>query len=328
MDKEYTPDKLPAIIKEIKKQKGKYNCVIGVSGGCDSSYLLHLAVKEWGLRPLAVNVDNNWDTKIAKSNLKKVTSKLGVDVISYVADEAEFNDIARTFIQASIPEVDGHSDLALAHFWHKACKDNGIKYFLIGHSFRTEGMFPIGWFYFDGRYIQDVYGKPFKTFPNLTFWKFIRNLFDGVKQIRPIWYLDYDKAKVKKFLEKEYGWEWYGGHHYENKYTRFHHWYNQVKFGIDQRVVEYSAMIRAGLISKAEAVKEIEKPNKLPKEIYKELKQRLGLTDEDFEEIMYAFPKSHRDFKTYKPYFKLLKPFFWVMLKLKRIPYSFYKKYC
>lgn len=335
MDKEYpTGEKgkkiLEGIAEQIKKEgEGKkYDCVIGLSGGCDSSYLLHYAVKELGLRPLAVNIDNSWDTQIAKDNRKKVTEKLGVDLISYKADVKEFLEISRSLLLSGIPEIDAHSDVALATLWNQACRDYDIKYFLIGHSFRTEGMFPIGWFYFDGKYISDVYGKKFKTFPNLWFWKFIGNVLYGVKQIRPIWYLDYNKDDTKKFLQKEYGWQWYGGHHYENRYTRFHHWLSLEKFGIDQRVVEYAAMVRAGLISKDKALKEISEPVTLPEDIRLEVLARLNLTEEEFQDMLDGPIKNSKDFKTYKPYFKLLKPFFWVMLKMNRIPYSFYTKYC
>lgn len=335
MDKEYPTGvagkaKLREIAEQIKKDgKNKpYDCVIGLSGGCDSSYLLHYAVKELGLRPLGVNIANGWDTDIAKSNLKKVTEKLGVDVKFYNAPEPEFTEITKALLKASVPEMDAHSDIALATLWNQACRDAGVKYFLIGHSFRTEGMFPIGWFYFDGKYVRELYGKPFKKFPNLTLGKFIKNTLYGVKQIRPIWYLDYNKEKIKPFLEKEYGWQWYGGHHYENKYTRFHHWLSLEKFGIDQRIVEYAAMIRAGLITKKEAQKIIAEPVTLPKEILAEVKQRLDLTDGEFEDILNAPIRTHKEFKTYRPYFKLLKPFFWLMYKMNRVPYSFYKKYC
>jgi hypothetical protein len=335
MDKEYPTGeegraKLREIAERIKKDgKGKkYDCVIGLSGGCDSSYLLHYAVKVLGLRPLGVNIGNGWDTDIAKSNLKKVTEKLGVDVKFYNAPEPEFTEITKALLKRSVPEMDAHSDIALASLWNQACQDYDVKYFLIGHSFRTEGMFPIGWFYFDGKYVQELYGKKFKEFPNLTLWRFLKNMFSGVQQIRPIWYLDYNKEEIKSFLEKEYGWQWYGGHHYENRYTRFHHWLSLAKFGIDQRIVEYAAMIRAGLITKDEAKKVIAEPVTLPKDIEDEVKNRLGLTDKEFKAILKAPIHTHKEFKTYKPYFKALKPFFWLMLKLNRIPYSFYKKYC
>lgn len=314
--------------KKCGKPKTPYSCVIGLSGGCDSSYLLHYAVKELGLRPLGVNISNGWDTDIAKSNLKKVTEKLGVDVKIYEAPEPEFTEITKALLKRSVPEMDAHSDIALATLWNQACRDYGVKYFLIGHSFRTEGTFPIGWFYFDGKYVRELYGKPFKEFPNLTFWKFIKNTLYGVKQIRPIWYLDYDKELVKVFLAQEYGWQWYGGHHFENRYTRFHHWLSLKKFGIDQRIVEYSAMIRAGLITKKKAEKIIKEPIDLPEDILKEVKQRLNLTDKEFDEILNAPIRTHKEFKTYRPYFKLLKPFFYVAYKMNRVPRSFYQKYC
>jgi hypothetical protein len=150
----------------------------------------------------------------------------------------------------------------------------------------------------------------------------------GFKRPRLIYYLDYDKEEVKKMLTKEYGWQWYGGHHHENRYTIFHHWYNWKKFGIDQRLVEASAMIRSGTMTKEQAQEYVDKPYEIDVKILREIRRRFGLTKKDFYDIMHAPHKSCKDYKTYHKLFKLFKPFFWLMYKINRVPKSFYVKYC
>lgn len=312
-------------MREAGKGK-KYDCIVGYSGGCDSSYLLHLCVL-YGLRPLAVQLDNGWNTEIAEKNIKNVTDKLGVDLYRVKADET-FDDMLRAFLLSGVAEVDAPSDVALTVGMYQACDKFGIKYIVNGHSFRTEGFFPLGWFYFDGKYVMDIckkFGTREHNFTHLTFWKFLKWNLSGIKRPRFIYYLNYDKEYVKEMLKKKYGWKWYGGHHHENKYTIFHHWLNWKKYGIDQRLVEASAMMRSGTMSREEAEKYVNSEFKIDPKIIKEVEKRTGLT---IKEIL-AIPKKHvSDYKTYHLYFKLLKPFFWAMYKLGRLPRSFYKKYC
>lgn len=339
MEKEYPTgqigwEKLKQLALEIKKagKNKKYDCAIGVSGGCDSSYLLHLAKKKLGLRPLAVHFDNTWNSKIAVENIDRVLTKLNIDLYTYVMDNEEFNDMARSFLEASVPEIDAITDIGLTSTLYMACQKYKIKYLLIGHAFRTEGMAPLGWFYFDGKYIADIHKKfgklPMKRFPNLTLFKFVRWISMGIKRLRPLNLVDYDKEKIKEFLAKEYGWVWYGGHHQENRYTLFNHFYALEKFAIDFRYVEASAMIRSGQMTKNEAIKFVNQPFTIEQNVIDEVKKRLKLTDQDFDRIMRAPEKSAKDYKTYHKTFKLMRPFFYIMLKMNLIPKNFYVKYC
>jgi len=322
------------LVKKIKKAgKGrKYDCAIGVSGGCDSSYLVYKA-KQLGLRPLAVHYDNTWNTNIATQNIHRVLKKLNVDLYTYVVDNEEMDELFKAFLKASVPEIEAPTDIGLATVLYIAAAKYKIKYIFNGHSFRTEGISPPNAFYFDGKYIESVNKKfgtgPIKTFPNLWFSKWIRwLLFNRVRRIRPIYYLTYDKETVKKFLNKEFGWQWYGGHHNENRFTIFsNRYYMPKKFNKDVRMLEFSALIRSGQMKREDAVKELKKIPPLDKEIVPFVKKRLGYSDKEFEKIMKAPLKTYLDFKTYKPLFKILRPFFWVMYKVDLVPKSFYMKY-
>ena len=150
--------KLDVIINEIKKDgRGKkYDCIVGVSGGTDSSFLI-VKLVEWGLRPLAVHYDNTWNTAIATENIKKVLTKLGIDLYTYVVDNKEADDIFLSFLKAGVPEVDASTDLALAEVMYRVAAKYKVKYVIEGHSFVTEGISPISNMYFDGKYIQSIH---------------------------------------------------------------------------------------------------------------------------------------------------------------------------
>ena len=230
------------IIHEIKKAgKGKkYDCIVGVSGGVDSSYMLYLA-KNHGLRPLAVHYDNTWNSSIATENIRKVLSALNIDLYTHVIDNKEADDIFRSFFMANVAEIEASTDLALAETMYRAANKFGVKYVLEGHSFITEGITPLGRNYFDGRYIKSIhslFGRlPMKTYPLMTFQRMLWwTAILRIKKIRPLWYVHYSKEDARAFLEKEYGWEYYGGHHLENRMAAFFHGvYLPQKFANDYR---------------------------------------------------------------------------------------------
>jgi hypothetical protein len=218
-----------------------------------------------------------------------------------------------------------------------AATSYGIKYILDGHSFRTEGIAPLGWSYMDGRYIRSVHKAHgtarLRTYPLLGLADQVWYGLKGIKRPRPLYYIDYNSDYVRTFLEKEYGWKWYGGHHLENTYTAFFDYYYRFnKLGYDGRKVEYSALIRSGQMNREDALNLLKEPI-LTKEqqdnILSEIKERLGLTGDVFARIMNPIYRMTKDdWPTYRIHFKLLKPLFWAMAKTKRIPDSFYLKYC
>lgn len=327
--------KLNEIISRIKYEgrKKQYDCIIGVSGGTDSSFLLWKS-KQWGLRPLAVHYDNTWDSAIATENIRKVTSKLNIDLYTYVIDNKEADDIFKSFLLAGVPEFDASTDLAFTQVLRMVAAKYGIKYILEAHSFRAEGVSPQKNNYFDGMYIKDIhskYGKlSMQTFPLMTFGQFMKwILVYRQKFIRPLWYIDYSKQMAREILSKETGWEYYGGHHLENRATAFlHKIYHPQKFGIDNRNWSLAAQVRAGILTRDEALKIYNTPIEPDPQLIEFVKKRLDLSDEEYDSIMNGEKRTFRDFKTYKRRFERLRLFFGIMARLNLVPRSFYIKYC
>lgn len=324
------------ILDDIKKQgKGrKYDCVIGVSGGTDSSYLTYLAKKVWGLRPLAVHYDNTWNSAIATMNIQKVLKALDVDLYTHVVDNKEADDIFRSFFLSGVAEIEASTDLGYAYLLRKAAAKFKVKYILEGHSFVEEGITPLGRNYFDGKYIQSIHKKygrqKMKTFPLMTFSRFLKSaIIDRPKFIRPLWYIQYAKEDAKAFLTKEYGWEYYGGHHLENRMTAFYHGvYLPEKFNSDMRNNTLSAKVRNGSMSRKEAWKEYNLPPHVEDELVDYFKKRLELTDQRYQEVMKNPPKSWKEFPTYKKRFERFRPLFYMLAKANLVPMAFYLKYC
>lgn len=333
--KERGESELDHIFSQIKRagRGRKYDCAIGVSGGTDSSYLVYLA-KERGLRPLAVHYDNTWNSAIATQNIHKVLSALDVDLYTHVTDNRESDDIFRSFFYAGVAEIEAATDLALAETMYRAAAKYGIKYVLEGHSFIAEGITPVGRNYFDGRYIKAIHRKfgrlSMKSYPLMTFTRFIWwSVFARIRKIRPFWYIDYNKEDAQAFLEKEYDWQYYGGHHLENRMTAFYHGiYCPQKFGTDFRNNTLSALVRMGKITREKAWAEYNTPLQVEEELLEYFKKRLELSDEEYERIMGEAPKSWKDYPTYKKRFELFRPLFAILAKANLVPMSFYLKYC
>jgi N-acetyl sugar amidotransferase len=311
----------------------KYDAVIGVSGGCDSSYLVHQMKEVYGLRLLAAHFDNTWNSTIATENIHNVLEKLGVDLFTIVVDNKEYDDIYRSFFRAGVKDIDCPTDIGLATTLYRAAEKFGIKYMIEGHSFRTEGVAPLGWVYMDGKYIDSVHRQfgsvPMKTFPNL--WLHLQlkwMLFGRIKKIRPLYYMDYDKEAAKKLLTEKYGWQWYGGHHLENRYTAFvHSYFFPRRWDMDFRIAGYSAYCRNGWMTREEALRLMDEPPHIEPGLVAFLKKRLGFSDSEFEGLMTMPKKTYKDYDTYKKTFERMRPFFWLMYKMDLIPKSFYMKY-
>jgi N-acetyl sugar amidotransferase len=327
--------RLEALVERMKRDgKGKkYDAAIGVSGGCDSSFLLHKLGKEYGLRLLAVHFDNTWNSTIATENIHTMLRQLNIDLYTHVVDNEEADAICRSFLLAGVPDIEAFTDVAGAATMSMGAAKHGIKYLIEGHSFRTEGISPLGWLYFDAKYVESVTrrfsGRKLETYPNMWLSRQLKwMLVNRIKKIRPLYFMDYNKEEAKKMLARDYGWQWYGGHHLENRYTAFYHSYFMPKrWGIDQRANGYSALVRSGQMDRDEALRLMQEPPHLEDEIVELLKKRLGFSDEEFDRVMNMPKHTYREFETYKKTFERMRPFFYLMYRMDLIPKSFYMKY-
>ncbi len=333
---EETKKRLDSIVKKISKEgKGKqYDCIAGVSGGRDSTYTLYTAIK-FGLRPLAVHFDCGWNSKIAVENIKKATSKLGVDLHTVVADWDEMKELQRSFLKASVSDADIPTDYAIYSVLYETAAQEKIKYILNGHSFRTEGSSPISWTYMDGRYLRSIlkeFGeiKKIKSFPILSMSRLIYlTLLKGIKEIRLMELIDYVKKDVDEVLKSELDWQYYGGHHHENTYTEFFQsYYLPQKFNIDKRKTELSAMVRSGQILREDALNEIQKEDyEFNQQIVDFAIGKLGFSREEFVMVMQADKKTFKDFPTYYPYITSLRLPIKIACNFHILPKIFYLKY-
>lgn len=300
--------KIKALVQKIKSRanNNNYDCVVGISGGVDSCYTAYI-LKKLGLKPLAVHLDNGWDSEAAVKNIKYVVSKLGIDYQSYVLDWEEFKDLQLAFLNASVPEAETPTDIAILAALHKVAAENNIKYVISGGNYVTEGILPKSWHYNakDVKYLRSIYKKfgtgKLRTFPTFGFitelyYKYIK----GIKIIYLLNYVNFNKRDAIALLEKELDWKYYGGKHYESKYTGFLQSYIlPVKFNIDYRRATLSTQICAGEMTRENALLELSNTPyqfiKVGDEI-EYLSKKLGISTKTFSDIMNLPPKSHKDY--------------------------------
>lgn len=315
-------------IKEFAKNK-KYDCLIGISGGVDSSYVAYLAHQN-GLRALCVHFDNGWNSELAVANIENIVNKLGFDLYTYVINWEEFKDLQLAYLKASVVDIEVLTDHAIYGAMFKIAKENNIKYVLGGHNVVTEGILPYHWTFNKKDYIniKDIHKKfgsiPLKTFPFLDrkMKKFIKN--SGVEFVNYLNWVQYNKNEVKLLMAKDLGWKDYGGKHYESIWTRFYQGYIlPEKFGIDKRKAHFSTLICSGQMSRQDALEEMKKgpyENSLLSQDMNFVLKKLGLSKTEWDEIMKSPPRNHREFDTegslfnYYPALKVAQPV-WKLFK-------------
>lgn len=329
VEREEQLDKLVQKIKKSGRNK-PYDCIIGVSGGVDSTYVAYLS-KTLGLRPLAVHFDNGWNSNLAVDNIEKTLSHLGIDLDTYVVDWEEFRDLQLSFLKASVADCEIPSDHGIdALLWRKASQ-HGIKYILSGMNFATESISVPAWSYghSDWKYIKDVHKKygstKLKTFPHFNFFDlFYFNLVKKIRIVSLLNYVDYNKENAQALLEEKLGWKRYGGKHYESIYTRFYQgYYLPEKFGYDKRVGHLSDLINSQQITKNVAKKVLEEPSYAPDLFAQDLdyvKKKFELNDEDWNEIMSNPNATFRDFKNSYSFVQFLRKSVNVLRKLNLYP--------
>lgn len=314
------------IIHKIKHEgeTNQYDCLIGISGGEDSSTLLWLAVKIWGLRPLVIHFNNRTNRAIADNNMKVLTEHLNVNFIQYYLDKQEYEELGDSLLKAGVPDMDIHNDVCMSKIQVKVALDHGIKYIINGHDFRHEGSSPKAWSFIDTTYLKSIYkhwtNKELKNYPLLTVWDQIWSAIIGIRKISPFHYSTHARQTMLAEMRK-IGYQDYGGKHNENIYTAFiGNYVLPKKFGIDKRRTYLSAQIREGKISKAEAKNILKTPATFNLD-------DLGARKEHLLNLVENSPIMPRE--TYKSTnFKLYRPLFWVLMKLGVFPKSAFRKYC
>lgn len=317
-------DKLAAIAHEIK-EAGKdkpYDCIMGLSGGVDSTYVAYVA-KKLGLRPLAVHFDNGWNSELAVKNIENIVSRLGFDLETYVINWEEFKDLQMAYLKASVVDIEAITDHAIFATLYRMAGQRSIQYILSGTNVQTENTLPKTWIHpktdhINIKSIHKAYGTvPLKTFPFMD--AKVKRYYQQVKGVRSVSvlnYVDYNKRAVKETIQKELGWRDYGGKHYESIWTRFYQGYIlPTKFKIDKRKAHLSDLIFAGQITKEEALAELQQPmynEEQFKSDYDFVLKKFGFTEQEFNALMQQPPRSHYDFDYEMPIDKrypVLKPF-------------------
>ena len=283
-----------------------YDCVLGVSGGADSTFVAYL-VKEMGLRALAVHLDNGWNSELAVANIRGALDWLGMDLDTEVLDWPEFRDLQLAFLKASTPDGEIPTDHAIqALLWRSAVK-HGTKTIISGMNFRTEAFSNPEWAYghSDWTYIRDVHRKhgtvPLKHYPHYGLGHLLYLNARGVRTLSILNYVDHDKASATRTITDKLGWRDYGGKHHESVYTRFFQGYVlPTKFGIDKRYAHLSDLVKSGQLDRDAAKAELQTPP-YPVELQQQdlvfVTKKLGLTTESFDALMALPVRCFRDYK-------------------------------
>ncbi|MEM7102345.1 MAG: N-acetyl sugar amidotransferase [Bacteroidota bacterium] len=315
--------KLAETVKTIKKRAGgsQYDCILGLSGGADSSYMAVLA-KQLGLNPLVVHFDYGWNTELAVNNIEQLVTKLDYDLYTYVMDWEEFKDLQRSYFKASVLDLDVPADHMIFGALYKTASKYNVKTVLSGNNVMTEHTLPKSWNYnkFDMvnlKNIHKTYSKrPLKKLPALGVWdQAWYQLVKDIQRVNILDYIPYNKEAIKGILMTDYGWRDYGGKHYESVFTRFYQGYIlPKKWQIDKRKAHLSNLIFAGQLTKEEAEAEMVKPcydPKLQQEDFHYVAKKLGFTDEEFEQVLTQPNRAHEEFGTDKGqrqfYFKIMR---------------------
>jgi hypothetical protein len=326
---------------KIKKDgRGKkYDCVIGISGGRDSIYLLYLAVTKWKLRPLAVHFNDGFDNPVAGENMLNAVRKLGVELRTITSDFRECKDLKITDLKASTPLLNNGTDVGIGASLYGVAYKEGIKHILFGQSFRTEGIRPLAWAYFDGdhlRAVHRIFGKvPLKKWKpdepgfNLGIREmFFYTVLNGIRIHSPLYNYPYIREEAGEILQRELSWVYPGAHYFDDLYWALITYIHRTKFKINFRLIEYSALIRSGQMDRSVALERSQQPYQIedPKIISLCIK-RLGMTEEEFDTALKASPKNWWDYPNSYKWMKLAQIPIFILTKLGIFTQVVYDKY-
>lgn len=301
------------LVEKVKAAgKGNdFDCIIGMSGGIDSSYLTYIAKEKLGLRPLVFHVDAGWNSQVAVNNIERLVDGLGLDLFTEVIDWETMKDLQLAFFRSGVPHIDTPQDHAFFATMYKFAEKHRVKYILTGANLSTECIRnPVEWMYYqsDSRQIRDIHSqfcqRPLTNFPLTSiFWhKVVLPYAKGIRVVRPLNYLPYIKEEAIALLTERFGWQPYPQKHFESRFTRFYESYWLPKrFGYDVRRVQYSSLILTGQMTREEALERLKNPPYDEATIGHELEfiaNKLGVTVEELDDYMKLPKRTYRDFKS------------------------------
>jgi len=301
--------KLEALLADIRAagEGREYDCIIGLSGGVDSSFLTAKLV-EWKLRPLVVHVDAGWNSELAVKNIEQMISRLGLHLDTVVIDWNEMRDLQRAFLRSHVANQDIPQDHAFFAALFRKAIERDIRFVVNGSNYATEGVLPQSWGYdaMDSTHIRDIHRQfgeaPLRTFPLFSFRDYHVTMHERLRFVDPLNWMPYDKATAIDYLEKNFGWRYYGGKHYESVWTRWYQaHYLPTKFGYDKRKAHLSSLIVAGSMTREAALAELAKPLYTDNELAADtafVAKKLGFTDAQFAALIAAPPRHYAEFAT------------------------------
>ncbi len=314
---------LKSIANKIKREntKQQYSCVLGVSGGIDSSFLLYYVVKNLGLKPLALHVDCGWNSEIAVKNIESLLKILNIDLCTEVIDWEEMKDLQLAFLKSGVANQDTPQDHAIFAALYKFAIKNNVKYVITGSNLATESILPLSWGYdaMDGRHlkaIQKLFGTTaIKNFPTVSYLDlyFYFPYIKKMQVIKPFNYMPYSKEDAMQILKDKLGWRYYGGKHCESRFTKFfQNFYLPARFGYDKRRAHLSSLIVANQLTKEAALVELKKDIYPPDELESDrvyVLKKLGLNEASFQNLLHAPLVNFNAYPSYQStlWFKLLK---------------------
>jgi N-acetyl sugar amidotransferase len=321
----FAEKELEKIINKIRKEGAKkdYDCIIGLSGGVDSTYVA-LKVKEWGLRPLAVHFDNGWNSELAVKNIENIVTRLNFDLYTHVFDWQQFRDLQLSHFKAHVVDIEGITDTAIYSVLASLASKYRVKTILNGYNYVTESILPSAWVFKDYYNIMDIhkhYGNlKITLFPYFSsFSDRIITRFLNIKSYHILNYIQYNKQQAKEQIKQKLCWVDYGGKHYESVFTRFYQGYILPnKFGIDKRKAHLSTLICSNQITREQALQELQQPiyNSQQLIIDKEFTlKKLGFTNEEFDAYLLHPSVSHLEFDTTEKHLRRNK----IMAHIKKI---------
>lgn len=311
---------LQEVVKKIKKEgEGKdFDCIIGMSGGIDSSYLVYAAKEMLGLRPLVFHVDAGWNSQIAVNNIERIVDHLGLDLYTHVIDWEEMKDLQLAYFKAGVPHIDTPQDHAFFATMYNFASEYKVKYIITGANYSTECVRnPIEWMYYQSDVIQlkDIHKKfgtrPLKNYPltSILWHKLYLPYIKGIKVIKPLNNIPYIKHEAMQLLQDKFGWQPYPQKHFESRFTKFYesYWLPK-KFGYDVRKVQYSSLILTNQMTREQAIEKLKtKPydEETIRQDFEFIANKLGITTAELQSYFDAPNKTYKDYASQENIYKI-----------------------